>query len=1080
MITRVVFEFSTSTRGGPVPQRIIAAPALRGVLAFQRWRGPVEPTTGMPPEGPAAAAVARGRWEQDELRDAPPELLMALAGLLAGAPQSGKPMFMETRVETHHIGDNERGETLIIKLGRITGEPFEAALPGALLGGGRDARALVSLAAALGVVQDIKAPGWTDAIHDACIKAIGDLKQRSDAARDAAILREIAERLGVSIPPCSADEWSMKARQTIIDALPAHELAKRNAQAAAERIKYLEAKLPPSQRVPDPGPCTEHAHHYLSGFATCQCGQATRTGDCRGWKVEGRSIQHQIRQAADDVVALSTGLLETRAADILRPYAQDAALNLPAMAGRVVARLKTAGDMIDDIALQLRAAMVPEGEGAVRWSIDQRVRWLTTELAATKQREIWATDALREVADRLGVIAPGGPEWLKIIRDQCVAKYEAALKAEGLAVDELRMADKTIAKGNACAQDFYEVCEALDIEPAPEGTFYFPGWSRTMRDGCIKAIGALKETAEAQKKNADGATCLLSRIRSARLAFSLDPGGPEDPAEGMKVIESWIDAWVKDHIFDDYDVTVFRKHIEMTSEILQPYLNGDARMLPGMAKAVVQQLDAARKSEGLAVDALRTVSEAFGAVREHMGAPFIPSGPGWAEQTRDACAVIFNQVKADLAAARSDVLGLTKQVDVIMTVGAATYAHEALTKALGYAPGTVSWSRCLELVRETITQRNEARQEAASLASKMFDARKEVDGLRKARAYERNALHQVARALSVAPEADSTDTMDDCLKAIDRMRHLRMDAEAENRGLREANPVERDGRRRAEAALDAIRDHLGIRREGLSSPWVDSAKDQIIRAIDGLKEIDRKAADSAVAATEETIRARLVAAAMTPGSNMPLEHVIANIERAAQRLRDESAARPARRTIVPLESIAEALVHDLKFLTGAHDQLDRSNTEIRKMVGADSMPMTDTVTAVREALAKGAGNAAIVAAIDRLTTSLAEGHAMFKRLHESSQCNAQNNVPAQEREQIADVWALIAQPDGYGSPYWTEPHLDDTTPAQAVSAVLAHLRKAVSTGVHSRALVCAIGETLGLKSGWTVDDLLDRMRKIQE
>lgn len=176
MITRVVFEFSVAggVFPGPaddvigrrrrppppmppaMPGRIIVVPSKRRVAAFHCWKGTIDPATGCAVEG-------YGQWEQAPLGDVPSELLMALAGLLAGAPQPGKPMFMETRVETHHIGDNERDETLTIKLGRITGEPFEA---------------------------------------------------------DAAILREIAERLGVSIPPCSVDEWSMKARQTIIDALP--------------------------------------------------------------------------------------------------------------------------------------------------------------------------------------------------------------------------------------------------------------------------------------------------------------------------------------------------------------------------------------------------------------------------------------------------------------------------------------------------------------------------------------------------------------------------------------------------------------------------------------------------------------------------------------------------------------------------------------------------------------------------------------------------------------------------------------------------------------------------------------------
>lgn len=45
-----------------------------------------------------------------------------------------------------------------------------------------------------------------------------------------------------------------------------------------------------------------------------------------------------------------------------------------------------------------------------------------------------------------------------------------------------------------------------------------------------------------------------------------------------------------------------------------------------------------------------------------------------------------------------------------------------------------------------------------------------------------------------------------------------------------------------------------------------------------------------------------------------------------------------------------------------------------------------------------------------------------------------------QQQAIDDVWALVELTDGYGSPFWSEPGLDDTTPAQAVGAVLEHLR----------------------------------------
>ncbi len=48
---------------------------------------------------------------------------------------------------------------------------------------------------------------------------------------------------------------------------------------------------------------------------------------------------------------------------------------------------------------------------------------------------------------------------------------------------------------------------------------------------------------------------------------------------------------------------------------------------------------------------------------------------------------------------------------------------------------------------------------------------------------------------------------------------------------------------------------------------------------------------------------------------------------------------------------------------------------------------------------------------------------------------------AAQQQAIDDVWALVELTDGYGSPFWAEPGLDDTTPAQAVAAVLEHLRQ---------------------------------------
>jgi hypothetical protein len=55
--------------------------------------------------------------------------------------------------------------------------------------------------------------------------------------------------------------------------------------------------IPPSERVGDPGSCTLLAHSWVSGSATCRCGEAIRDGDCRGWRVASRLTGDQIYEA---------------------------------------------------------------------------------------------------------------------------------------------------------------------------------------------------------------------------------------------------------------------------------------------------------------------------------------------------------------------------------------------------------------------------------------------------------------------------------------------------------------------------------------------------------------------------------------------------------------------------------------------------------------------------------------------------------------------------------------------------------------------------------------------------------------
>src|SRR6185295_301557 len=200
MITRVVFEFSVPAYRGRsmlppafgasrlpndelVGARIIAAPGLRPVVAFEKWVtsdqrllaqvGVIEaqdPSDLLRPPHlvefkprPDPGPIT-GRWVFAGVGDVPPELLFRLAHWLSGSrPWNG---FLETTVES---------EAIIIRLGTLNGAPFEYRDP--------------------------------------------------------------------------AD---------------------------------VEGRFPPS------APCTQAEHHYPAGFATCGCGAAIRTGDCRLGKVEAR------------------------------------------------------------------------------------------------------------------------------------------------------------------------------------------------------------------------------------------------------------------------------------------------------------------------------------------------------------------------------------------------------------------------------------------------------------------------------------------------------------------------------------------------------------------------------------------------------------------------------------------------------------------------------------------------------------------------------------------------------------------------------------------------------------------------
>lgn len=48
-----------------------------------------------------------------------------------------------------------------------------------------------------------------------------------------------------------------------------------------------------SARLPDPGPCTDKAHHWNRGNAACNCGGAARSR-CSGWAVKSKLSDAEI------------------------------------------------------------------------------------------------------------------------------------------------------------------------------------------------------------------------------------------------------------------------------------------------------------------------------------------------------------------------------------------------------------------------------------------------------------------------------------------------------------------------------------------------------------------------------------------------------------------------------------------------------------------------------------------------------------------------------------------------------------------------------------------------------------------
>ncbi len=132
--------------------------------------------------------------------------------------------------------------------------------------------------------------------------ALHQIMMELDAAR---VVLEAARALvrryegGVAYPAILADALDLHDRLVSDRETPSPWAGSVLAQYAARAAEEQRAKdwTPPSQRVPEPGPCTPMAHHWVSGSAVCQCGEATRTGDCRFWYVASRLTGAQIYEA---------------------------------------------------------------------------------------------------------------------------------------------------------------------------------------------------------------------------------------------------------------------------------------------------------------------------------------------------------------------------------------------------------------------------------------------------------------------------------------------------------------------------------------------------------------------------------------------------------------------------------------------------------------------------------------------------------------------------------------------------------------------------------------------------------------
>lgn len=368
MITRVVFEFlipSTRARIVLPPSfeivdsdslvwaRVIAAPSVRPVVAFEKWV-PAQPHGDVAPPGPIG-----GRWSFAGAGDAPPELLMHLAALLAGAPPPGG-WTMETVVEK--VVEND--DALVIKLGVLETAAFAPTLPIIALRG-QIAQTLATVAHALGIVTTSSAPGWTDAI---CAK-IAALRTAGDMIDDISkVLRS------ASVPEGSgSDRWSIDRRvQWLVDEM-------RAGRAAVAVLKGAGLDPAPLLQVARSADYEPLAHHLVDAIAN---GEAH-------YEVEPQDAQRHAQVLAKEVRALRVAVAQDGAAN---RRLSDATSALGSIANTLGVSTQEQMPWIENVTEQIRQEIVRRHEARLE---------LVAQYNTAKGHALRGQNALRTIAERL-------------------------------------------------------------------------------------------------------------------------------------------------------------------------------------------------------------------------------------------------------------------------------------------------------------------------------------------------------------------------------------------------------------------------------------------------------------------------------------------------------------------------------------------------------------------------------------------------------------------------------------------------------------------------------------------------------